>query len=298
MRPVAADWHEWFRHRRDQVDRVLAAHLSEIKLALPPHSRLPDAVVYSVQVGGKRVRPILVLETCLICGGRVEAAHPAALAIELLHTFSLIHDDLPALDNDDLRRGQPTNHKVFGEALALLAGDWLSTHAFALLSSSSVEPAIVPALVQTLADATQRMIEGQSADIAGENQPTDPELVRYIHLNKTAALLECCCRFGALCAGASAETISALARYGRHLGLAFQIADDLLDARGTTEKMGKRVGKDQGANKQTWPAAFGIEQSDAQARTEAAQALAALAPFGCGADRLRDLVRFVINRDN
>jgi len=294
---VAADFPDWLARGRAEIEEALAAHLRELEIVMGPHSRLPAAVQYSVKVGGKRVRPILVLETCRVCGGRTETGLPAALAIELVHTFSLIHDDLPAMDDDDLRRGQPTNHKVFGEGMAVLAGDWLVTHAFSLLASDRCDRGIVPALVQALADGTKWMIEGQGADIEGESRPTDPELVQYIDEHKTAALIETSCRLGALCAAAPAESVAALARYGRHLGLAFQIVDDILDATSTAEKMGKRVGKDAGAAKQTYPAAFGLEASKARAWQEVEAALRVLDSFGSRADRLRDLARFVVSRD-
>ncbi len=293
----AVDFRTWLAQCQAQVESALAAHLNELKTSLEPHSRLPDAVLYSVRVGGKRVRPILVLETCRVCGGQTEAALPAAIAMELVHTFSLVHDDLPAMDDDDLRRGQPTNHKVFGEALAILAGDWLLAHAFSLLGSECFAPAVSAALVRTLADGTQRMIEGQGADIAGEARATDGKLVEYIHLHKTAALIETCCRLGATCAGASDDAVTALARYGRHLGVAFQIADDLLDATGAAERVGKGVGKDAAATKQTYPAAFGLAESQTRARREIEETMRALEPFGGRADRLRELARYVIRRD-
>lgn len=287
----------WLGRRQAEVDSALHDHLKAVAGGMGPHSRLPDAVQYSVQVGGKRLRPILVLESCQVCGGATATAMPAALAMELVHTFSLVHDDLPAMDNDDLRRGQPTNHKVFGEAVAILAGDWLVTHAFALLANVSADDGILRSLVQTLARGTQWMIEGQGADIAGEGQPANGELVEYVHLHKTAALIETCCRLGATCARAHEDVVAALARYGRHLGLAFQITDDLLDETGTTEQMGKRVGKDAVVAKQTYPAAFGLAASQAQAEREIEAALAALEPFGGRAAHLRALAQFVLRRD-
>lgn len=295
---VSADFAAWLEHSRAAVDEILAAHLSEVEISLGPHSRLSSAVQYSVRLGGKRLRPILVLETCRVCGGPAERAIPAAVAVECVHTFSLIHDDLPAMDNDDLRRGQPTNHKVFGEALAILAGDWLAAHAFSLLAGDGCDRALVPALLQALTDGTKWMIEGQAADIEGERRPVDGELVHYIHEHKTAALLEACCRLGALCAGAPGDTVTALARYGRHLGLAFQIMDDLLDATGSPEKLGKGVRKDAVATKQTYPAAFGVTESRAHAWREVEAALHVLGPFGSRADRLRDLGRYVVSRDH
>jgi len=297
LNEVSPDFAAWLRRRHQEVEDALGAHLGELESSFLPHSRLPEAVLYSVRAGGKRLRPILVVETCRVCGGRAETAIPAALAVEFVHTFSLIHDDLPAMDDDDLRRGQPTNHKVFGEGLAVLAGDWLAAHAFSLLVSDRYEGAVAPALVHALAEATKWMIEGQGGDLAGESRPTDVELVQYIHQHKTAALIEACCRMGAVCAGASGDAIAALARYGRHLGLAFQIADDLLDATGSAEEVGKRVGKDAAAAKQTWPAAHGVAESRVQARQEIEAALRVLASFGGRADRLRDLARYIIRRD-
>lgn len=298
VRDIAPDWHAWFDGRRSTVDAALATHLDEVARTVSPHGRLADSVVYSVRAGGKRLRPILVLECCRLCGGEDAAALPAALAMEFVHTFSLIHDDLPAMDNDDLRRGQPTNHKVFGEATAILAGDWLLARALGLLTSAAVPRSAVAEAVATLARGTEAMIEGQDADMAGESRPPEQALVDYIHAHKTAALLETSCRLGALCAGAATTAVAALGTYGQHLGIAFQIADDLLDARGTVEQMGKAVGKDAAANKQTSPAVLGIAASEARAHAEVTHALTALETFGAAADRLRDLARYVVRREH
>jgi geranylgeranyl diphosphate synthase type II len=294
---VSAGFAGWLETARADADAALSIHLKYCETRFGPHSRLGDAVQYSVRLGGKRIRPVLVLESCRVCGGRSENARAAAVAIECVHTFSLIHDDLPAMDNDDFRRGQPTNHRVFGEGLAVLAGDWLVTHAFEVLAAEQEDRRTAAALLAALADGTRRMIEGQAADIAGEKQPTDPELVRYIHAHKTAALLETCCRLGALCAGASPERLELLVGYGRHLGLAFQIMDDVLDVTSSSEKLGKRAGKDAAAAKQTYPAAFGLEESRRQARREAEAAVSALTSFGDQADHLRDLAWYVVTRD-
>jgi geranylgeranyl diphosphate synthase, type II len=290
-------FHDWLERSRLVVEEAIAGHLRELEITMGPHSRLPAAVQYSVKLGGKRVRPILVLETCRICGGRPETALPAALAMEFVHTFSLIHDDLPAMDNDDLRRGQPTNHKVFGEGQAVLAGDWLVTHAFSMLASDRYDQSIVVALLETLADGTERMIEGQGADLEGEDLPPNAALVQYIHAHKTAALLETCCRMGAICAAANGESVAALARYGHHLGLAFQIIDDLLDASGSTAALGKRAGKDAEASKQTYPAAFGLDAARTRAGAAAAAATRELDLFDHEADHLRALAQYVVSRD-
>ncbi len=294
---VPADWRAWFDQQRRHVDAEISKHLNVLKAKIQPHSQLLEAVEYSLTGGGKRLRPVLVLETCRVCGGAEASAWPSALAIECIHTFSLIHDDLPAMDNDDLRRGKPTCHNVFGEAVAVLAGDWLIAHAFELLASEKVDPRIAPELVRTLARGSLDMIVGQSADIAGEQLPTDPELVKFIHRHKTARLLEASCKLGALAARASTDKLKGLAEYGNRLGLAFQISDDLLDRTGTTENLGKRVGKDADESKQTYPAAFGIEESRRRAREEIEAAVAALEPFGPKADRLRGLAWYVITRD-
>jgi geranylgeranyl diphosphate synthase type II len=292
-----ADFPTWFDNARAEVDAALAAHLSEVSAAASPHSRLPAAVQYSLHVGGKRVRPILVLECCRVCDGAAPRALPAALALEFVHTFSLIHDDLPAMDNDDLRRGQPTSHKVFGEGLAILAGDWLLAHAFALLASPRAGGDLSAALSETLAAGALRMIEGQGADLEGMARPTEAKRVQYIHEHKTAALIQTACRLGGLCAAAPPEVLAAVSGYGRHLGLAFQIADDILDATGTVAKLGKAVGKDAAAAKQTYPAAFGLDESRRQARHAVNEAVQALEPFGARADRLRALAWFVVERD-
>lgn len=294
---LPADWRRWLDTERERVDAEISDHLKALKAQVQPHSRLLESVEYSLTAGGKRLRPVLVVETCRVCGGAEEEAWPAALAVECIHAFSLIHDDLPAMDDDDLRRGKPTNHKVFGEALAILAGDWLVAHAFELLTSEGVDPKVAPDLVRALAEGSRDMILGQGADIAGQQQPTDRELVRFIHRHKTARLLEACCKMGALCGHASADKLERMAEYGGHLGLAFQIADDLLDRGGTTANLGKRVGKDTEESKQTYPVAFGVEESHRQARGEIEAAVAALAPFGLRADRLRNLAWYVIARD-
>jgi geranylgeranyl diphosphate synthase type II len=240
---------------------------------------------------GKRLRPILVLECCRVAGGEAQNAWPAALAIEFVHTFSLIHDDLPAMDDDDLRRGQPTCHRVFGEGLAILAGDWLLAHAFELLTDQP------PALLATLAAGTADMISGQAADLEGERQVPNLDLVRYIHEQKTARLIESACLLGGLAARADRAVLGALGRYGRHLGLAFQIVDDLLDATGSTPATGKRVGRDAARFKQTYPAVLGAGQSRVLAEREAQQAVAALEPLRERAERLCGLAEYVLSRD-
>lgn len=290
-RPPGEDWQHWYASQRAAVDAALSDHLNALRRQDRPHARLRAAVEYSLSLPGKRLRPILVLECCRAANGDAQAALPAALAIECVHTFSLIHDDLPALDDDDLRRGQPTCHRVFGEAWAMLAGDWLLAHAFELLAG---QPA---GMLATLAAGTGDMISGQAADVEGEREVPSLERVRYIHEHKTARLIECACRLGALAARADTTVLEALGRFGRGLGQAFQIVDDLLDLAGTTERTGKRVGKDAGRSKQTYPGVLGVEQSRLQAEREAQQAVAALEPVGARTQWLRGLVEYVLWRD-
>jgi geranylgeranyl diphosphate synthase, type II len=271
-------------------------------LAAPPAvpSRLAEAMTYSLKAGGKRLRPALVLEAAVACGGGLSpAALSAAAAIEMVHTFSLIHDDLPAMDDDDLRRGQPTNHKVFGEAMAILAGDALSAAAFELLSA--VEPAeTARALVRELAVATgpAGMIGGQVLDMEGEGRKLNSEDLHRLHAMKTGALLTASVRMGCLAAGGSAEQLASLTAYGRAIGLAFQIADDLLDVTATPDQMGKATGKDSAGGKNTFPALFGLEASVKMAQEHVAAGLAAIDPFGRAGAGLASLARFITSRSS
>jgi geranylgeranyl diphosphate synthase type II len=290
-------WRAWYAGERAAVDELLATHVARLRACDSQHSRLLEAVEYSLRQGGKRLRPILVRAACEACGGDVAAATPAAIAVECIHTFSLIHDDLPAMDDDDLRRGQPTNHKVFGEALAILAGDWLVAHAFMLLADPDVSAERSGRLVRALGMGSLAMVSGQASDIEGEQQPPAVDRVQHIHRHKTASLIEACGRLGAASAGVSVEREDALGAFGAHLGLAFQIIDDLLDCTASTEQLGKTAGKDAAVSKQTYPAVFGMEASRAQARREVDAALATLDPFGDAANRLRGLAYFVISRD-
>lgn len=287
----------WYTERLAAFEAALADHLKLLKSAATPHTRLAAAVEYSMTAGGKRLRPILVLESCAACGGADAAAMPAAIAIECVHAFSLIHDDLPAMDDDDLRRGRPTNHRVFGEALAILAGDWLLAHALELLARGAATPGIAAAWCEELAAGTSDMIFGQAVDIESEGRAADETLVNLIHGWKTARLIEVSCRLGARAAAADEPAVAALGAFGRHLGLAFQIVDDLLDVVGDETATGKRVGKDAAVEKQTYPAVFGVAASRAAAAREGDAALEALTAFGPRAERLREVTRFVLSRD-
>src|SRR6266699_2476895 len=266
----------------------------------PPES-LHKAMRYSVFAGGKRLRPVLVAAGAEAVGGSLDAVMPAACAVEMIHTYSLIHDDLPAMDNDDFRRGVPTNHKVFGEAIAILAGDALLTLAFRLLADNFAAGSDAHALRNVLieigdAAGSAGMVGGQVADIESEGKRVGAETVDYIHTHKTAALIRASIRAGAMLAGATPSQLVALGLAGGNLGLAFQIMDDILDVTATSEELGKTAGKDQAQQKATYPAVHGIEVSRRRAQALVADAHAALESFGPRALPLRALGTFFIER--
>lgn len=274
---------------------------------LPRADELPaiihQSMRYSMFAGGKRVRPILVLSSCNAVGGLLEKALPAACALEMIHTYSLIHDDLPAMDNDDFRRGNPTNHKVYGEATAILAGDGLLTEAFILLSgaeaSRDLDPAIVRLVLHEIAVAagSRGMIGGQVVDMESEGKKEiDLATVQYIHTHKTGALIRASVRSGALIGGATCEELDALTRYGEAIGLAFQIADDILDIEGTTEEIGKDAGSDQERGKATYPAVMGLAEAKRRAIELVDVALNSLALFDGKADPLREIAAYIVKR--
>lgn len=259
---------------------------------------LHDAMRYALLGPGKRLRPFLVHRCCALAGGTESTAFAPAVALEMVHAFSLVHDDLPAMDNDDLRRGQPTCHRQFDEATAILAGDALLALAFETLAAQPGNPARVQAMMVELARAVgwRGMIGGQAADLAGERQPPSLARVRDIHERKTGALFAASCRLGVLAGGGDADLLERLGGYGRHLGLAFQIADDLLDVTATAEQLGKQVGKDSARRKQTYPACVGNTQAQAAGREAVAAALKCLSGLGAEADDLRALAEHVLNR--
>jgi len=281
---------------RDLVDRKLDELLPSEQTS---PSTLHKAMRYSIFAGGKRLRPALVLAAAEAVGGTYEEALPAACAVEMIHTYSLIHDDLPAMDDDDLRRGRPTNHKVFGEAMAILAGDGLLTYAFEVLTINA-KPATVAALVRSVAKGvgTQGMVGGQVLDMEGEGKPATLDSVRAIHAWKTAALIAACCEAGALASGSGATEFEHLAKYGQNIGLAFQIVDDILDLTSTPEALGKTPGKDAKSGKATYPAVLGVEKSKQEADRLASEAFDALKIFGSRAKTLDALGRFVLERQS
>ncbi|MGA7830428.1 MAG: polyprenyl synthetase family protein [Terracidiphilus sp.] len=260
------------------------------------------AMRHSVFAGGKRLRPVLVQQAAIAIAGALPAGiERLGAAIEMLHTYSLIHDDLPALDNDDLRRGKPTCHKVFGEAIAILAGDALQTRAFEVLAGLDSPPAATVQIIALVANAVgtvEGMIGGQVLDIESEHRKPTPELVDAIHRAKTGALIRVSVVAGGVYAGATPEDAARLDLFGRKAGLAFQIIDDVLDLTVDSSHLGKTAGKDQATEKTTWPAVYGIEQSERDAARLIEEAFAALGPFGSRADGLKAVARYLVERKN
>jgi geranylgeranyl diphosphate synthase, type II len=272
---------------------------------LPPESAPPvtihQAMRYSVLAPGKRLRPILVLAGAEAVGGRAETVLDTACALELIHAYSLIHDDLPAMDDDDYRRGRLTNHKVFGEAMAILAGDALLTLAFRLIATNAARvatPAIVGTVIAEVADAagTDGMVGGQVVDIESEGKAIAPEMLDYIHLRKTAALIRAALRVGAQLAGGGAEQVEAISRAGQALGLAFQIVDDILDVEGNLAELGKSAGSDERKQKATYPSLHGLPASKQRARELVEETKRLLTPLGPAAEPIRALADFVFER--
>jgi geranylgeranyl diphosphate synthase type II len=290
----------------------LEKYLAELKGAvdvcldrlLPPENLEPatmhKAMRYSVFAGGKRVRPILILAAGESLGGNRDTLLHLGAAVEMMHTYSLIHDDLPALDNDDLRRGLPTCHKVFGEAMAILAGDALMTRCYQVLAElPGVSDSVRLAVLREIAYATgtvEGMIGGQVVDLESEGKPVVASVLDYIHRSKTGALLTACTRCGALASGADAEQLRALTEYGRKIGLAFQVIDDILDVTMSSEQLGKTAGKDEKVKKATYPALYGVEASRRKARELIRDAAAEIQNLGSGAEILRELARYVGDR--
>jgi geranylgeranyl diphosphate synthase, type II len=293
---------------RDYLARQQRLVDAELDRLAPSESAQPEtihrAMRYSLFAGGKRIRPILCIEAARAVSPGVSPAPPdgavtAACSLELIHTYSLIHDDLPALDNDDYRRGKLTNHKVFGDAMAILAGDALLTLAFEVLSKLQAPDARKVRMIAELATAAGTvggMIGGQVADLEGEGKTPDAQLLETIHRAKTGALLRASLRLGALHAGADDERYAALSCYGEHVGLAFQIVDDILDVEESSEALGKTAGKDAQQQKITFPAVYGLETSRRMAAGECERAHAALALFGKSATRLHELADLIVHR--
>jgi len=298
------DLKTYLKQKKSAIDAYLDG-------VLPPADAMPESlhrsIRYSVEAGGKRVRPVLAIAAAEAVAGtdaNVPGLMAVASSLELIHTYSLIHDDLPAMDDDDFRRGKPTNHKVFGESVAILAGDALLTYAFDLLSNpehiGGVKPKALVSIIREVAVASGNMgmVGGQVVDIESEGKDVDFVTLQYIHAHKTGALIRASVRVGAMAAGASPRQLKALTRYGVDIGLAFQIADDILDIEGTQEEIGKDVGSDIARGKKTYPAFMGLEESKLRAAELVDSAVDALSIFGPSADPLRGIAKYIVSRKN
>lgn len=291
---------DYLRNQKAIIDRKLEEYLPE-ETAYPP--KIHQAMRYSLFSGGKRIRSILCLAACEAVGGKPEPALPVACAMELVHTYSLIHDDLPAMDNDDLRRGKPTSHKAFGEAIAILAGDALLTLVYYVLShhprKAGADASVVLQVIEEISQAsgTMGMIGGQVVDLESEDQDIEFPQLEYIHTHKTGALIRCAVVCGALLGGASEDQMKRLRLYGEIIGLAFQIVDDILDIRGEQSKLGKSIGSDLAQKKATYPAHLGLTESMNRACNLLESAISKLAGFDSKADPLREIARFIVQRN-
>jgi geranylgeranyl diphosphate synthase type II len=284
-------------------DEDRAAVDTALDRLMPGESEQPSsihrAMRYSVQAGGKRVRPILCLESARIFATDVTPVLPVACALEFIHTYSLIHDDLPALDNDDLRRGKPTCHKKFGEAAAILAGDALLTLAFETLANAPIDPARRVAIlshVAASAGTVNGMVGGQVADLEAEGKAVQPADLEYIHRSKTAALIRASVVAGAIAGGANDEEVAHLKRFGETIGWAFQVVDDILDVEESSAALGKTAGKDAAQQKATYPSLYGLEKSRLFAKELESRAMAEIEPYGSRAARLRELAELIVHR--
>jgi geranylgeranyl diphosphate synthase type II len=284
-----------------RVSSIEAALDRFVPSATDAPQRLHEAMRYSVFASGKRLRPILVIAGAEAVGATADLVMPTACAVECLHTFSLIHDDLPCMDNSDFRRGKPANHKVYGEALALLAGDALLALAFQLIAENAAcvpyERALQVLRMVTRVSSSHGMAAGQLADMESQGQQISYEALHDIHANKTGGLLTACVISGAILAGASPEPIEALRVYGDHVGMAFQIADDILNVIGNQETMGKPVGNDAESDKATFPRLYGLAESRQRAHAEVEAAIMALQEFDGAADPLRAIASYIVERD-
>ena len=292
------DLPSYLKQRKKLVEEAL-----DNSLSIQKPETIYQAMRYSLLAGGKRLRPILCLATCELTGGSIDVAMPTACALEMIHTMSLIHDDLPAMDNDDYRRGKPTNHKVYGEDIAILAGDGLLAYAFEYVAANTQN---IPAerIVQVIAClghtvGAAGLVGGQVLDLESEGKSDiSSQTLTFIHTHKTGALLKASVVSGAILAGASAEDINKLSQYAQNIGLAFQIIDDILDITATDEELGKTAGKDLQAQKATYPSLWGIEKSQAQAQKLIDEATAQLTTYGEKAEPLRAIANYIITRNH
>ncbi len=289
----------YLNERRALVDEALRGIFPDPE---GPAADIISAMGYSLFAGGKRLRPILCMAGAEAVGGEAKDVLPVACAIELIHTYSLIHDDLPVMDDDDMRRGKPTNHKVFGEAMALLAGDGLLTQAFHVMTQADFENRVRPGALLTVigliakAAGYEGMVGGQVVDIQSEGKKVDPPILEFIHTHKTAALITASVASGAILAGGEEHQVNALTSYGQNIGLAFQVSDDILDIEGNSQELGKDVGSDERLGKITYPALVGLSRSKEIQRELLEQAIESLEPFDHRSDPLRHMARYIIAR--
>jgi geranylgeranyl diphosphate synthase type II len=287
----------YLQSRQKEIDRALDRYLP--KANIPPVT-IHKAMRYSLFAGGKRLRPILCLAANEACGGKTKTALPLACALECIHTYSLVHDDLPSMDNDDFRRGRPTCHKVFGDGIAVLTGDALLTVAFEIAAQAPESRRHnLREMLRELSNAasSRKLIAGQVADLEAEGEKVTRAQLRYIHENKTAAILTTSVRLGAMSANATERELAAITKFGRALGLAFQVIDDILDVTQTSEKLGKSAGKDIAAHKATYPSVIGLEKSRAEAQRLTRKAHSALDVFGAKGARLHGLANYLLQRE-
>ena len=292
------EWKDTLNHYVETINSVLEGY---IEIDEKPNARVLESMHYSLFAGGKRLRPVMTLAVCDLLGRPAKLALPYACALEMIHTYSLIHDDLPAMDDDDTRRGKPTNHKVYGEGIAILAGDGLLNRAFEAMIEHALtldEPIHGLKAMQTIADAAgvNGMIGGQTADLLNEGKEIDEQMLAYIHRHKTGALITASVKAGAYMAGVDEEEATRWEKIGHALGMAFQIQDDLLDIEGDAAEMGKPVGSDERNEKATYPALYGIEKSREKIEALTKEVLETLEPYGEKADFLRSLTEALVNR--
>jgi geranylgeranyl diphosphate synthase, type II len=295
--PVTFDLNSYLKQQKNLVEEAL-----DQSIAIARPQKIYEAMRYSLLAGGKRLRPILCLATCDLTGGTLEMAMPTACALEMIHTMSLIHDDLPAMDNDDFRRGKPTNHKIYGDDIAILAGDGLLAYAFEYVATKTknVSPEniirIVACLGRTVGAAG--LVGGQVLDLESEGKSdVTAETLSFIHTHKTGALLEASVVSGAILANAAVEDVDRLSKYAQNIGLAFQIIDDILDITATDEQLGKTAGKDLEAQKATYPSLWGLEKSRLKAQELVDSAIAQLSIYDAKAEPLRAVANYIITRD-
>jgi geranylgeranyl diphosphate synthase type II len=290
----------YIKEKRKTVDDFLKKYLASKKKQKDCPKDLCDAMSYALMAGGKRVRPILSIASYEAVGGKSDSIVPVAASIELIHTYSLIHDDLPAMDNDDFRRNQPTTHRVFGEAVAILAGDALLTDAFNIISQTNEKPEILMKIINELSYASgpEGMVGGQTVDLLFEGKKAKKKDLLYIHTHKTGALIRASIRIGAIMADPSPAKLDSLTEYGEKIGLAFQVTDDILDITGTKEELGKSTGADKARGKNTYPSTFGLKESEKIAEGLINDSLKAIKGLNKKAEPLSAIARYILERRN